>query len=130
MLSNNTRDYLNELAIVSDVLYQEGGVYYKYDYGHRTAHFEIDKVNGKAQENHIQAIELFWESALSNPYPESATSKTREICKKLLAMLKDDFKGFIGPKVFLVEDDLSKVVSILFTCDNDYHRLELSWSID
>lgn len=130
MLSNNTRDYLNDLAAVSDALYQEGGVYYKYDYGHRIAHIELDRVNGKVQENYIQTIELFWESALSTPYPESSTPRTREICAKLLVMLNDDFKGFVGPKVFLTEDCVGKVISILFTCNNDYHHLELSWSID
>ena len=70
MLTNSTVEILNKLATESDSLYSEGGLLYKYSFGHRCAHSDVSKPLGSSTDNPAETIELFICSAVSTPFPK------------------------------------------------------------
>jgi hypothetical protein len=130
MLTNSTVDILNKLTSESDSLYSEGGLLYKYSFGHRCAHTDLSDIEDSVTDNEVETLELFISSAVSTPFSKVASSKVKQECSVLLSSLANDFKGFQGPRVYIEEDDVSKNVSLIYTASNDYHVLELFWSID
>lgn len=130
MLTSSTVRILNKLSSESDLLYSQGGLLYKYKYGHRCAHSDLNRFDGTLSENVIEPLELFLSSALGTMYPEVVAPSIKKKCKMLLESLGNDFKGFQGPKVYQHTDDTSKIIVLVYTLENDYHYLDLFWSID
>jgi hypothetical protein len=130
MLTSSTVRILNDLAAKSDALYSQGGLLYKYSFGHRCAHTDLSNVIDISTSIDVEKLELFIASAIDNPFPESAGNDVKHECSKLLSALANDFSGFLGPKFSIEEDDTSKIVTLIYTASNDYHTLRLFWSID
>ena len=130
MLTKSTVDILNKLSAESDKLYSEGGLLYKYSYGHRCAHTDLQEFESENVENPIEAIESFLSSAIEKPFSDSPSPIVKEKSFSLLTSLERDFNSFQGPKVYLEEDDLSKTLIMIYTAKNDYHCIEFFWSID
>ncbi|MCL6417918.1 hypothetical protein MIB92_19880 [Aestuariirhabdus sp. Z084] len=130
MLTIPTVEILNKLASESDTLYSQGGLLYKYSFGHRCAHSDLSNIEGVATNNEVETLEFFIASAVSDPYPVVTSHEVKQVCSKLLSSLANDFNGFQGPRVFIEEDDISKTVTLVYTASNDYHVLKLFWSID
>ncbi len=130
MLTSSTVKMLNDLAAKSDALYSEGGLLYKYSFGHRCAHTDLSNTIDISTGSDVEKLELFIASAIDNPFPENTSNDIKYECSKLLSALANDFCGFLGPKFSVEEDDTSKIVTLIYTASNDYHILRLFWSID
>jgi hypothetical protein len=84
MLSKITVDFLGELSKTSEELYQEGGLLYKYHFGHRCAHTDLNDIPGKKCENKtsiVSEIEKFIYCAITDPNPVEVGSKEKELAK-------------------------------------------------
>ena len=130
MLTGSTVKILNKLASESNVLYPEGGLLYRYSFGHCCAHTDLSKIVGASTDNPVEVLELFISSAVSSPCSNFASPQVKQECSVLLNSLASDFEGFQGPQVYIEEDDTSKTISLIYKASNDYHFLELFWSID
>lgn len=130
MLTTPTVKLLNNLASESHSLYTEGGLLYKYSFGHCCAHTDISKINGTVSDDIIAALEFFLSSALNTSHPKSISLKIKRECSALLKSLSNDFTGYQGPNVYLDEDDYSKTLHLVYLADNNYHVIEMFWSID
>lgn len=130
MLTSSTVRILNDFAAKSDALYSQGGLLYKYSFGHRCAHIDLSNTNDISTNSEVEKLELFIASAIDNPFPENASKDIKYECSKLLSALANDFSGFIGPKFSIEEDDTCKIATLIYTASNDYHTLRLFWSID
>ncbi|MCC4262865.1 hypothetical protein LL240_00125 [Oceanimonas baumannii] len=130
MLTSSTVELLNRLASESDSLYSDGGLLYKYSFGHRCAHTYLSKFDDSATDNEVGTLELFISCAVNTPYPKVVSPKVRQECSALLKALANDFEGYQGPSVHIEEDDISKTISLIYSANNDYHILKMFWSID
>ena len=137
MLSKTTVKLLNEACEKSDYLYDQGGLIYLYKFGHNRAHSFYDydflkNISGERSlnEHENKQLILFFASALENHnadhYGELTTSTTNNILSSLLK----DFKGMYGYINNYEDDGVSKILTISFIEGNDFHSLELFWSID
>lgn len=137
MLSKKTSEHLNIACTKSDEAYQEGGLIYLYKFGHRRAHSFIDRkslssISGGRLlgEKETEQLAWFFSSATEHPYPEKASELATMFTKELLINLYHDFEGMHGFISQFEEDSTSKELTITFIKDNDFHSLELFWSID
>ena len=130
MLTKEIVNVLNEISKISDALYDEGGFLYKYIYGHRCAHTDVAENKINRIEDAEEVLGLFITSATSTPFPKAVGSSVKSKSTALLKSLEKEFFGFSGPMVYLDEDDTSKTLDLIYTNGNDYHKLQLFWSID
>ncbi|MEH6397366.1 hypothetical protein, partial [Pseudoalteromonas sp.] len=78
----------------------------------------------------IKNIESFFESALVEPYTSLVAPDTVDFVSFLIENLERDFSGMYSFISQNDEDDSSKLIEITFIEGNNFHTLELFWSID
>ena len=137
MLSKATVECLNKASEMSNLRYQEGGMIYLYKFGHRRAHSLygyklLSSINGSRElsESEKTQLTLFFASSLEGYNAENYGELTISTTKQLLASLSEDFKGMYAFVSEYEEDLSSKTVTLSFIINNDFHSLELFWSID
>ncbi len=137
MLSRETVLSLNSGCDKSNDRYSQGGLIYLYKFGYGRAHSFIErdilnkaKSPRKLDSKEIKNIELFFESALVKPDNGSVTADTMNYVSLLITKLESDFSGMYGFISQNDEDDLSKLIEITFIESNNFHTLELFWSIN
>jgi hypothetical protein len=138
MLSIKTVSHLNSGCETSNTLYQEGGVIYLYTFGHNRAHSFIDNIKlaqAKSEkwfeDTEKDTIALFFEKSLSAPFSDGVSNKTQSFVGDFLDSLKKDFTGmyaFISSHD--ADDDICNILTLTFIKGNDFHSLELFWSIE
>jgi len=137
MLSSHTVDFLNLACERSDNLYQEGGLIYLYKYGHKRAHSFFDgnilakasspKVLGVDEE---KQLEEFFGCALEEPYGANISIHVSIFVKELITKLNVDFRGMYSYVSSITKDGYSMEIAVTYLKNNDFHTLELFWSID
>lgn len=137
MLTIETASHLNKGCKLSDSIYEQGGLIYKYTFGYHRAHsFIEERILSKAinpsffESSEVNTISLFFESALVQPFPESISSSTLEFTEHILSLFKKDFTGMYSCISNYIDKDDSKELALTFIKDNDFHTVELFWSID
>ena len=137
MLSRETVLLLNSGCDKSNDRYSQGGLIYLYQFGYGRAHSFIArnilnkaKFSRKLDAKEINNIEKFFESALVKPDSSSVTPDTINFISLLVENLERDFSGMYSFISQNDEDDLSKLIEITFIEGNNFHTLELFWSID
>ncbi|PSL15902.1 hypothetical protein CLV44_103186 [Marinobacterium halophilum] len=137
MLSRETVLLLKSGCDKSNDIYSQGDLTYLYKFGYGRAHSFIDrevlnkaKFPRKLNSKEIGDVELFFESALVTPGSSLAASETRSYVSLLINNLETDFSGMHFFLSENYEDGYSKLIE--FTCveDNNFHTLELFWSVD
>lgn len=137
MLNNEVLDQLSFACKQSNDLYAQGGLIYKYSFGYNQAHKTIESSTlsnfnqGYLFSNHELAIlyELF-ERSMFNAFPETISPNTAEFVDKFASLLSNNFSNMGHCIIESENDDLCMAVTILFVKNNDYHSLDLFWSID
>jgi len=137
MLSRETVLSLNSGCDKSNDRYSQGGLIYLYKFGYGRAHSFIDrdilnkaKLPKKLDSKEIKNIESFFESALVEPYTSLVAPDTVDFVSFLIENLERDFSGMYSFISQNDEDDSSKLIEITFIEGNNFHTLELFWSID
>ena len=129
---------LIEISEVSDLCYQEGGVYYTYQYFHRCAHansntdlvelyqkLENRDFSGKESKD----IEAFVRFSLCEHHSDSVSNKAPEYSSKLIALL-NEFDRVKVTNYYVDDHDCKASISIEAVTNNNGHKWVLNWSID
>ncbi len=137
MLSKTTVELLNKACEKSDYLYDQGGLIYLYKFGHNRAHSFyahdlLKNICGERSLNEREKVQLvlFFASALEDHNAENYSELTTSTTNNILSSLLKDFKGMYGYISNYEDDGIGKILTISFIMGNDFHSLELFWSID
>jgi hypothetical protein len=143
MLSNRTVTFLEELADSSHLVYPEGGLLFRYQYGYKQAHIflkasmqdalyievvtEYSDITGRT----LNDLARFFQGALGDYTEGSATDFAVLYASRLMDNLKEDLHYDLVE--LIIEDgnyDMTATFEMASKSRNDYSRLELFWSFD
>ncbi|SBT19128.1 hypothetical protein MGA5115_03289 [Marinomonas gallaica] len=137
MLSSQTADFLNLACEKSDKLYDQGGLIYLYKYGHRRAHTLFEKnilaqasSPKKLDVDEARQLEEFFGCALEEPFGANVTIDVSSFVEELTRKLNIGFNGMYSYVSSSTKDGDSMEIVVSFLESNDFHNLELFWSID
>lgn len=133
MLTKNTVILLNKACSRAGALYEKGGLSYTYCFGHDLAHTVKGINQDSGNEFAVAAIgiiEKFYEEAMFRISPSKVSDETKEYVALLLSYLSEDFEGMLCQLANYQSDGMSSILKLLFIDGNDYHELELFWSVD
>ena len=137
MLSKHTTRLLDGASAKSDEIYSEGGLIYLYTFGYKRAHSFIDyeilkktTISKKFDRDEIEKLKNFFTCALEHPYPEKVYNSINIFTDEFLTMLYKDFQGMYSYMSKYEKDEVGQIVTMTFIKDNNFHSLELFWSID
>lgn len=132
MLTKPTQSFLLEIAEKSDQEFQDGGITFEYKYAHRLAHTVFDhnflKTTADIREfndKEVQQIECFFTTSLSLKQKDTELKS-----KEFIQLLKQDFSDYYRQISSFNSDGYSIDIVIHFIKDNDFHELNLFWSMD
>ncbi len=137
MLSRKTVALLNEACQKSDQLYDEGGLIYLYRFGHRRAHSFItpqllkSAVNSRSlSDAEVCQLKALFANALCQCGSGPISDEVSLYVQKLIDRLNLDFSGMHSCISESADDGLSHMIELTFIENNDFHTLELFWSVD
>lgn len=137
MLSTETTKHLNNGCKVSSSIYEQGGLVYKYTFSHHWRTRLIDDEIIKKSENprffneeEINKINYFFESALVGAWPKSISTSTLEFTHQFFSLIEIDFPGMYSCISEFEDDDTSMSLTLTFIENKNFHSLEFFWSLD
>lgn len=140
MLSEETVDFLRERCRASRELYDQGGLIYNYKFGYDFAHsavvhrYKLHKnIAAKFLEpEEINKIAVFFQKASINYNFDTAipSEKAKKIAGEFLLNCYRDFNDTYAFLAGFNNSGSGIVMKIIFLADNNFHALELDWSID
>ncbi|WP_028305343.1 hypothetical protein [Oceanospirillum maris] len=137
MLSRKTVALLNEACQKSDELYDQGGLIYLYSFGHRRAHSFINPQLLKSagypkplSDPEFDQLKTLFANALCQYGSEPVSDQVAHYVQKFIDRLNVDFSGMYSCISESADDGLSHMIELTFIENNDFHTLELFWSVD
>jgi len=130
---------LNDACALSDKEYDEGGMSYLYKFGHGIAQTHekrqvIEDLRSQStttfSDSELVKIRYFFEEALCRFAPQSISHETDEYVKKLLSHLYTDFTGMPCKVASNEKDGAWSTLQLIFLDKNDYHDIDVFWSVD
>jgi hypothetical protein len=122
MLSKETVKLLATACEASHRLFDQGGLIYLYTFGYGRAHSYIDRsiLNADALSTELDVSEyarlgVFFENAMVRPFSDNVSPKT---------------KAFVSELVVCLSRDFGEMLTLTYFENNNFHSLELDWSID
>lgn len=134
MLTVETADFLNAACRQSNELWDQGGLTYLYLFGYQRAHTFVDRecLKQGAAPRHLSLLEssrvaLFFSRAFDETHVSEAAARFAET---FLEKLQNDFADAHGC-IYLDEDNGTNwELTLMFLDGDNFHSLELFWSMD
>lgn len=134
----NIEHLLKEISEISDLCYQDGGVYYTYEYFHRCAHVNSNKdlidshrrlENIDFSTKDVEYIEAFIKFSLGEHHPDKVSNKAPKYLSQLIVMLNEYDRAKVT-NYYVDDHNCSASISIEAVTNNNGHKWVLKWSID